>query len=163
MPPDSCRHALSVRSAPWGPRERSSRLLSVTAREKRAPLWALAAPGLYLAACLAALRAVLVDRSDVGVAGILLAVGLAPAFVIPAVFDTRSARLMMSDGGLAIDGVLQRVEEARVERGGRGTAVLHLVTRGGRARSFIVESYQDAERLVAMLPPVSAPAGALAA
>lgn len=131
-------------------------------QEKRCPAWALAAPGLYLIASLAAIRAVIVDRLDVGIAGPLLAVGLVTAFALPAVFCTRRARLAVTDEGLAIDGALETINDARVERGERGSAVLHLVMRSGRTRSFIASSYKDAQRLAATLPPVSAPAGALA-
>jgi hypothetical protein len=132
-------------------------------REKRCPLWALAAPGLYLAMCLVAIRAVFVDRVEVGVAGILLAVGLVPAFAIPAVFCTRRTRLEMTNEGLTIDGVLEKVDDARIERAERGSGVLHLVMRNGQTRSFIAPSYKEAQQLMTMLPPVSAPAGALAA
>ena len=131
--------------------------------EKRCPLWALAAPGLYLLACLAAIRSVLVDRSDAGVAGILLAIGLVPAFAIPAVFTTRRTSLVTTVDGLLIDGRIEKVDDARIVHAERGSAVLHLVMRSGQTRSFIAPSYKDAQRLVAMLPPVSAPAGALAA
>ena len=137
--------------------------LRLEVQEKRCPVWALAAPGLYLLACLAAVRAVLVDGSDVGVAGLLLAAGLVPAFAIPAVFTTRRARLEMTDDGLAIDGRLVKVDDARVQHAERGTALLHLVMRSGQTRSFIAPSYKEAQRFVAALPPVSAPAGALAA
>jgi hypothetical protein len=138
--------------------------VSLVAQEKRCPFWALAAPGLYLLAALAAVRAVLVDRADVGVAGILLAVGLVPAFAIPAVFTSRRASLAMSaEGHLTINGRMEKVDDTRLERADRGSAVLHLVMRSGATRSFIVASYKDAQRLVAMLPPVSAPAGALVA
>ncbi len=131
--------------------------------EKRCPLWALGAPGAYLLACLAAVRAVLVDRSDVGIAGILLAAGLVPAFAIPAVFTTRRVRLVLTDEGFAIDGRLEKVDDARIEHAARGTALLHLVMRSGQTRSFVAPSYKEAQRLIATLPPVSAPAGALAA
>lgn len=130
-------------------------------QEKRCPLWSLSAPGLYLLAALAAMRAVVVDRVDLGVAGILLAVGLLPAFAIPAVFTTRRARLAMTDDGLTIDGRIEKIDDARIERADRGSALLHLVLRNGQTRSFIAPSYKDAQRLIAFLPPVSAPAGAL--
>lgn len=131
--------------------------------EKRCPLWALATPGLYLLACAAAIRAVIVDRADVGVSGLLLAIGLLPAFAIPAVFTTRRSRLVLMNEGLAIDGRLEKVEDARIERAAKGTAVLHVVMRSGQTRTFIAPSYKDAQKLIAMLPPVSAPADALAA
>gem|GEM_PF-1804926 len=138
----------------------STRALDV--QEKRCPAWALAAPVLYLLACFAAIRAVVVDGSEVGVSALILAAGLVPAFAIPAVFDRRRARLELGDDALLIDGVAVRVVDARLERAERGTAVLHLMLRDGRTRSFVAPSYQEAQRLVATLPPVSAPAGALA-
>ena len=131
--------------------------------EKRAPLWALAAPGIYLFAGALAVRAVLFDGAEVGIAGLLLAVGLLPAFAIPAVFTTRRARIAMTDDGLRIDGAIEKVDDARLERAERGAAVLHLVMRNGRTRSFMAPSYKDAQQLIAFLPPVSAPAGALVA
>ncbi len=137
--------------------------ISLEVEEKRSPVWALAAPGLYVLACLAAVRAAAIDHADLGVAGILLAAGLFPAFAIPAVFASRRARLLMTDSGLAIDGRFEKIDDARLERAERGTALVHLVLRSGTTRSFIAPSYKDAQRLVAMLPPVSAPAGALAA
>lgn len=129
----------------------------VDAREKRCPLWALAAPGVYLLAALLAVRSVLVDRIDVGVAGILLAAGLLPAFVIPAIFATRSATLRMSDDGLSIDGRLVKVDDAKLDRAERGSGTLRLSMRGGQTRTFLVPSYKEALQLLAMLPPVSAP------
>jgi hypothetical protein len=137
-------------------------VLRLSASEQRAPLWALAAPALYLLACAAAIRAVLVDGADVGVSGLLLALGLVPAFAIPAVFGTRRARLALADEGLLVDGQLVKIDEARVERAERGSALLRLVLRNGDRRTFAIDSYADAQRLVAFLPPASAPAGALA-
>lgn len=142
--------------------ERAKEERALDVEEKRCPAWALAAPVLYLLACFAAVRAVLVDGSEVGVSAIVLAVGLLPAFAIPAIFNTRRARLVMGEDALFIDGVVVKVDDARLERAERGSAVLHLTLRGGRTRSFVARSYQDAQRLVAALPPVSAPAGALA-
>lgn len=135
--------------------------LALDVHEERCPAWALVAPVLYLLACVAAIRAVLVDGSEVGVAALLLAAGLVPAFAIPAVFDTRRARLAMAGDTVSIDGVAVKVDDARLERAERGSAVLHLTVRSGRTRSFIAP-YQEAQRLVAALPPVSAPEGALA-
>jgi hypothetical protein len=133
-------------------------------REERAPLWAMAAPVLYLFACAAAVRSILMDRSiDIGIAGLLVAVGLAPAFAIPAVFSTRSARIAISNDGLLVDGRLVKTNDVRIARADRGTAKLYVETRSGDTRTFIVASYADAQQLMAMLPPVSAPAGALAA
>lgn len=133
-------------------------------REERPPLWAIAAPVLYLFACAAAVRSILMDRSiDIGIAGLLVAVGLAPAFVIPAVFSTRRARIAVSSDGLLVDGRLVKINDVRVARADRGTAKLHVETRSAETRTFILASYDEAQRIMAMLPPVSAPAGALAA
>lgn len=137
-------------------------IVAVSAREQRPPLWALAAPGLYLLACLAAVRAVIVDRGEAGLSGWIAAAGLVAAFTIPAIFDTRRARLVMTGEGLMIDGALVKVDEARIERRHRNTAVLHLGVRDGRTRSFILEAYKDAQQIVGMLPPVSTRASALA-
>jgi len=138
-------------------------MVSIDAREKRCPLWALATPAAYLAACALAVRGVLVAHADAGVAGLLAAAGLLPAFVIPVVFATRRASLALRDDGLVVDGRLVKVDDARLERAERGGGTLHLTVRSGLVRSFLVPSYDEARRLVAMLPPVSAPAGALAA
>src|SRR5689334_6776605 len=108
---------------------------SFEAAERRSPLWALAAPALYLAACALAVRSVLLGYTDAGIAGLLLAAGLLPAFAIPAVFATRRARLAITPDGLTIDGRLVKVDYARVERAERGTAILHLDTRTG-SRAF---------------------------
>jgi hypothetical protein len=139
------------------------RLFSVDVREMRCPLWALAAPGLYLAACLLSVRSVLVGGAEPGISALLLAVGLVPAFAIPAIFTQRRARLCLTDGGLLIDGRAVKIDDARLERAERGSASLHFMLRDGQKRSFLVPSYKDAQRMVAMLPPVSAPVGALAA
>lgn len=106
---------------------------------------------------------VFVERMDVGVTGLLVAAGLVPAFAIPAVFVSRRASLVMTGEGLTVDGSLVKVDDARIERAERGSGVVHIVLRGGSTRSFLIPSYKDGERLIAMLPPVSAPAGALAA
>jgi hypothetical protein len=138
--------------------------LVLRVREERPPLWAVLAPALYLLACAACVRAVLMDRSiDIGIAGLLVAVGLAPAFAVPAVFSTRSVRIAASSEGLLVDGRLVKLNDVRIARADRGTAKLHVETRSGDARTFIVASYKDAQHIMAMLPPVSAPAGALAA
>lgn len=134
------------------------------AREDRSPLWAMLAPALYLAACALSVRAVMLDPSAaVGVPGLLLAVGLVPAFVIPAVFSARNVKVAASDGGLVIDGRLFKINDARVAHGPRGTALLHVEMRTGEIRTFTMKSMQDARKVAVLLPPVSAPAGALAA
>jgi hypothetical protein len=138
-------------------------MLAFVASEKRAPLWALAAPVVYLFACALAVRAVFYDDAEAGVSALLLAVGLIPAFAIPAIFSTRRALLALTDAGVTVDGRLQKVDDARLEHADRGTGILHLVVRSGETRSFVVDRYKDAERLIARLPPVSVPSGALAA
>ncbi len=143
-------------------RLRMSFAIRLDVHEKRAPFWAMAAPGAYLFACALAVRSVLFDHSDAGVAGVVLAVGLLPAFAMPAIFTTRRARIVMTEDGVAIDGTIEKIDDARLQHAERGTAVLHLVLRDGRTRTFLAPSYKDAQRLVALLPPVSAPAGALA-
>jgi hypothetical protein len=136
----------------------------VRVREERAPLWATAAPVLYLFACALAVRSVLMDRSiDIGIAGLLVAVGLAPAFALPAVFSTRSMRLGASNEGLLVDGRLVKINDVRIARADRGSARLVIETRDGSTRTFLVASYKDAQKLMSLLPPVSAPAGLLAA
>jgi hypothetical protein len=130
----------------------------LSAREKRPPLWALSAPALYLAAAIAAVVQVLRDHSDAGILGTLVAVGLAPAFVLPAVFSTRAVRLAITGDGITIEGRIEKVDDARVETGERGSALLHLTMRSGKTRSFIVASAKEAHRFAAFLPPVSAPA-----
>jgi hypothetical protein len=137
--------------------------MQIEVHEQRCPFWALAAPGLYLLAALLAVRAVLVDRTDVGISALLLAAGLFPAFVVPAVFATCRAKLRMTDDGLTINGRSVKVDDARLERAERGGGVLHLVLRNGRKRSFRASSYAEAQTLVARMPPVSAPSGALVA
>jgi len=135
----------------------------LAARENRPPLWALAAPVLYLIACGACIHAVAMDGAEVGIYGLLVAIGLVPAFVLPAVFTTRSVKLGTSDGGLVVNGRALKLDDARIERAERGSAKLHVEVRGGRRRTFIIDSYKDAMPLAADLPPISAPAGALAA
>lgn len=133
-----------------------------TAREDRSPIWAMLAPALYLAACALSVRAVLLDPSaDVGVPGLLLAVGLVPAFVIPAVFSARRVTIAASDDGLVIDGRVLKINDARVQQGPRGTALLHVEMRSGERRTFTMASMTDARKVAVQLPPVSVPAGAL--
>lgn len=132
--------------------------------EQKAPSWARVAPLLYLFASALAVRSVLMDRSiDIGITGLLVAVGLVPAFVIPAVFSCRSTRLAASNEGLLVNGSLVKINDVRIARADRGTARLVVETRAGDTRTFVVASYKDAQQLMALLPPVSAPAGALAA
>ncbi|MBX3185677.1 MAG: hypothetical protein KF819_01625 [Labilithrix sp.] len=138
--------------------------VALDVREEKPPLWAIVAPALYLLACALCIRAVLMDRSiDVGIPGLFVAVGLAPAFAVPAVFSSRRARLEATSEGLLVDGALMKFDEIRVERVDRGGARIRVETRTGGARTFVAPAYKDAQRLAAMLPPVSAPAGALAA
>ncbi len=132
-------------------------------REEKAPTWAMMAPLLYLFACAAAVRACVLDRSmDIGIAGLLVAVGLVPAFVLPAIFSTRGLKIAASDEGLLVDGRLVKLDSVRIARAERGTARLSVDTRNGETRTFIVASYKDAAKLMSLLPPVSAPAGLLA-
>jgi hypothetical protein len=141
--------------------------MSVAAREKRTPTWAVLAPVIYLLACGLAARAVFQNHDDAGVPGLLAAVGLFPAFVIPAVFSTCKVKLSVTSGGLAITGLfgtrIEKVDDARLEHAPRGGGLLHVVVRSGDTKTFAVDSYAAAQALVAKLPPVSAPAGALAA
>lgn len=141
---------------------------AIEAREKRTPLWAMLAPIVYLLACGLAARAVFANHDDTaGVPGLLAAVGLLPAFVIPAVFTSCRVRLSVSEGGLVIAGRLgarvEKIDDARLEHGTRGTGLLHATARSGVTRTFVIASYRDGQALVAALPPVSAPSGALAA
>jgi hypothetical protein len=138
------------------------------AREKRPPAWAVLAPVVYLLACGLAARAVFASQDDVaGVPGLLAALGLFPAFVVPLVFSTSKVRLSLEDRGLVTRSALgvrvEKVDDARLERAARGGAILHVVVRSGEDRTFFFASFDDAFALVANLPPVSAPAGALAA
>jgi hypothetical protein len=138
--------------------------MPLAAQEARPPLWAVLAPVLYVVACLACVHAVATDPgTEVGIYGLLVAVGLVPALVIPVVFSTRDVKLSASDGGLVVDGRAIKLDDARVERAGRGTAKLHVEVRGGGRRTFLFRSHDEAMRLASALPPVSAPAGALAA
>jgi hypothetical protein len=138
--------------------------LVLQVREEKPPIWATLAPVLYLLACAGCVRAVAMDRSiDIGISGLLVAVGLVPAFVLPAIFCTRTTRLEASPEGLLVDGRLVKLDDARVARADRGAARLHVETREGSTRTFVVRSYKEAQLLMARLPPISAPAGALAA
>jgi hypothetical protein len=138
--------------------------MHLVAKEERCPIWAAVVPVLYVLACAAAARAVFRDPSaDVGISGLLAAVGLVPAFAIPAVFATCTTKLGVNDDGLVIGSRACKVDDLRLEHAERGTGKLHVVLRGGQKRTFLVESHKEAARLVAMLPPASAPSGALAA
>jgi hypothetical protein len=130
------------------------------AKEKRCPLWAYAAPALYSFACALAVRSVLLGNCEAGMAGMLAAVGLLPAFAIPAVFTTRKATLEIARVGALVDGKLVKIDDARLEHGGKGTGILKLTMRSGHVRTFAIASYKDGERAIAFLPPVSAPTGA---
>ncbi len=137
--------------------------LVVEVREQRPPTWAMLAPALYLIACAFAIRAVAMDRSiDIGIAGLFVAIGLAPAFAIPAVFSTRKAKLEAVSEGLLVDGRLFKINDARIANAERGQGRLSIEMRDGTTRTFVVPSFKDGQRIVALLPPVSAPAGALA-
>ena len=138
--------------------------MDLEAREEKPPIWAVLAPALYLLACAGCVRAVAMDRSiDIGISGLLVAVGLAPAFALPAVFSTRTTRLGVHEGGLLVDGRLVKLDDVRIVRADRGSARLFVETRDGQKRTFVLQSYADAQKLMAQLPPVSAPAGALVA
>lgn len=133
-------------------------------REEKPPIWAVLAPVIYLLACAGCIRSVAMDSSiDIGISGLLVAVGLAPAFALPAIFSTRASRISACAEGIVIDGGLVKINGVRISRGERGGARLHVETRDGSTRTFVVPSYKDAQHLMATLPPVSAPAGALAA
>ena len=137
---------------------------ALVVREEKPPIWAVLAPALYLLACAGCVRSVLMDRSmDIGIAGLLVAVGLVPAFVLPAIFCTRRMRIAADAEGLVVDGRIVKINDVRIAHAGRGTARLTVETRNGDTRVFLVPSYRDAQHLMAALPPVSAPAGALAA
>ena len=139
-------------------------VVPLVVREEKSPMWATLAPALYLFACALSIRAVVMDRSiDIGIAGLLVAIGLAPAFALPAIFSTRGMRIAASPEGLLVDGRLVKINDVRIARADRGAARLHVETRDGATRTFIVASYKDAQHLMAKLPPVSAPAGLLAA
>lgn len=137
--------------------------LRLHARETRPPFWAFVAPALYLVACAGCVRAHFLDPSaDVGVAGLLVAVGLAPSFVIPAVFSTRAARLETDGDTLFVDGRALKFDAIRVEPASKGTGRVILSMRDGATRTFVVDDVRAANLFAAKLPPVSAPAGALA-
>lgn len=134
---------------------------ALVVREVKPPTWAVLAPLAYLLACAGCVRSVLMDRSmDIGIAGLLVAVGLVPAFVLPAIFCTRRTRIAADAEGLVVDGRTVKINDVRIARADRGMARLTVDTRNGDTRTFVVPSYADAQHLMAMLPPVSAPAGA---
>lgn len=134
------------------------------AREETPPLLALVAPALYLAACAGAVWAKTIDPSaDVGVQGLLIAVGLVPAFVVPAVFSSRSVLVAVTGEGLLVDGRAIEADDVRVQHGDRGSARVHVETRGGRRRTFVFASAKDAEQLASQLAPISARSLAMSA
>lgn len=137
--------------------------LRLAAREVRPPMWAMAAPVFYLGACALAVRAHVLDPSvDVGVSGLLMAVGLPPCFAVPAVFATRGATLETDGELLRIDGRAVKFDAIKVEPTTRGQGRVRVTMRAGDVRVFEVEDVREANRFVAQMPPVSAPAGALA-
>src|ERR1700761_705358 len=84
-------------------------------REEKPPIWAVLSPALYLLACAGCVRSVLMDRSmDIGITGLLVAVGLVPAFVLPAIFCTRRTRLGAHSEGLVIDGRIVKINDVRI-------------------------------------------------
>jgi hypothetical protein len=130
----------------------------LAAKEARCPLWAYLAPAVYLACCALCIRAIALDPSaDVGIYGMLVAIGLVPAFVVPGVFSTRSVKLSVSSDGLLVDGRLVPTDDVRLAFAERGSAHVHVEERGGKKRSFLVASYKEAQALVRELPPSSAP------
>ncbi len=137
--------------------------MRLRANEQRIPLWAAATPVFYLLACLLAVRASIIDHQGASLAGFLIAIGLFPAFVIPAIFTTCSVHLSTDGDALLIDGRAEKIDEIRLERGERGSGILIVTMRSQRVRTFVVASYKEAQLLMAKLPPISAPAGALAA
>jgi hypothetical protein len=54
-----------------------------------------------------------------------------------------------------------KINDVRIANAERGAARLTVELRTGGQRTFFVSSYKNAQRLLASLPPVSAPAGAL--
>jgi len=137
---------------------------NVRVREEKPPLWAMLAPPLYLFACALCVRAFAMDHNmDIGIAGLLVAVGLAPAFSLPAIFSTRGVRLAAAGEGLLVDGRLVKINNVQIARAERGTGRLIVETRDGATRTFIASRYSDAQQLMAELPPVSAPNCLLAA
>ena len=125
-------------------------------REEKPPLWAMLAPALYLLACAGCIRAVAMDRSmDIGLCGLLVAIGLAPAFALPAIFSTRGMRLAASADGLLVNGRLFKINDVRIARADRGTARLFVDMRDDTTRTFLVPAYKDAQRLMSLLQHVS--------
>jgi hypothetical protein len=138
-------------------------MLLLVACEARRPLWARLAPALYLLLCAAAIYRVYQLNLDAGIHGLLLAIGLVPAFVIPVVFTATRVCLAITDAGLLVDGRLEKVDDARLAEADRGQGLLHLTMRSGVTRTFLIASYRDAHQLMAQLPPASYPVGAVAA
>ena len=87
----------------------------------------------------------------------LAAVGLFPAFVIPAVFSTCKVKLSVTEGGLAIRGLfgtrIEKVDDVRLEHAPRGEALLHVTVRSGDVKTFVCSSYAEAQAIVARRAP----------
>lgn len=139
-------------------------MLALAAREEKAPIWAALVPVLYLAGCAGAVGKVTHETgSDVGIAGLLLAVGLIPAFVVPVIFASRKVTLAITSRGFTIDGKVVSISDARLAAGQRGTGRLRIQLPSGGKRTFVLESYRAAQDFVAMLPTSSAPSLSLRA
>ncbi len=127
-------------------------------REEKAPLWAVLAPLAYLLACAGCIRSVVMDSSiDLGISGVLVAVGFVPAFALPAIFATRSTRISASVDGLLVDGDLVKTNSARITRTDRGAARLQIELRSNATRTFLIPSHAAAQSLLSQLPPASLP------
>lgn len=129
----------------------------VVASEMVPPLWARLAPFAYLLACAACVKTVIDDRTmDFGVAAILVAVGLVPAFVLPVIFGARRAVLDVTGEGVCVDGRPVRFTGVQVTALARGAARVEIALRGGGARTFELSAMADAEALRAVpVPPES--------
>ena len=139
-------------------------MLSLTAREEKAPIWAALVPVLYLAGCAGAVGKVTHEvGSDFGIAGLLLAVGLIPAFVVPVIFASRKVTLSIATGSFRIDGRVVKIADARLANDTRGTGRLQIDLASGCKRTFVLESYRDAQQFVSQLPAPSAPSLSLRA
>jgi hypothetical protein len=139
-------------------------MLALAAREEKAPIWAGLVPVLYLAGCAMAVGKVTQESgSDVGIAGLLLAVGLIPAFVVPVIFASRKVMLGITIRGFSIDGKVIAISDARLAADQRGTGRLRVQLPNGGKRTFVLESYRAAQDFVAMMPASSAPSLSLRA
>lgn len=121
----------------------------VVAEEARAPRWAAVVPVVYIAVCALALRAVFRDPSADGnvLWSAFAALNLPCAFAIPGVFTTRKVKLVVSEGGLLVDGRVRVVEDVWTERHEEGAATLHVIERSGRRRAFAFERFADANAI----------------